>query len=553
MSKKIPGERLIELKKSLEFYPARSPERINLIKSFANLYDVSKSSVYRQLRELFKPKSIKRSDSGKSRIIPLHEMEKYCQLIAAMKIRTLNKKGHHLSTVESIRILEESGIGTSEGLIKAPKSILKRPTVNRYLNLWGYNFRSLQIEPAAVRFQAKHANDCWQFDLSPSDLKKMKEWPKWVDQKSGRPLLMLYSVVDDRSGVAYQEYHAVFGEDVESALRFLFKAMSPKKDIEGFPFQGIPHMIYMDNGPIAKSQLFQRVMEYLGIDIRTHMPKNKDGRRTTARAKGKVERPFRTVKEIHETLYHFNRPNNVDEANSWLINYILRYNEKDHRSENHSRIEDWIKNVSPSGIQKMCSWERFCTFAREPEKRKVGSDARIDVNGGLYQVSHELAGKEVILWWGLFDMELFVENGEDRYGPYLPVSGPIPLHKYRSFKKTHVEKIADKIEDLAKEIYLPKEAMTADTRTYEALKRHLSEDTIFEEFEDPDPFNEFTYLNKIEAKKAISDYLGIPLAKLDRIQLDRINEILENSLNKKEVIDQIRAYFRSNKGGLHAT
>ena len=127
------------------------------------------------------------------------------------------------------------------------------------------------------------------------------------------------------------------------------------------------------------------------------------------------------------------------------------------------------------------------------------------------------------------------------------------MHKYRSFKKTHVEKIADKIEDLAKEIYLPKEAMTADTRTYEALKRHLSEDTIFEEFEDPDPFNEFTYLNKIEAKKAISDYLGIPLAKLDRIQLDRINEILENSLNKKEVIDQIRAYFRSNKGGLHAT
>lgn len=49
---------------------------------------------------------------------------------------------------------------------------------------------------------------------------------------------MLYSVVDDRSGVAYQEYHSVYGEDVEAALRFLFAAMSPKSNAE-LPFQGI--------------------------------------------------------------------------------------------------------------------------------------------------------------------------------------------------------------------------------------------------------------------------------------------------------------------------
>ena len=47
---------------------------------------------------------------------------------------------------------------------------------------------------------------------------------------------MLYSVVDDRSGVAYQEYHGVYGEDVEAALRFLFAAMAPKAH-DGFPFQ----------------------------------------------------------------------------------------------------------------------------------------------------------------------------------------------------------------------------------------------------------------------------------------------------------------------------
>lgn len=68
---------------------------------------------------------------------------------------------------------------------------------------------------------------------------------------------MLYGIVDDRSGVAFQQYNAVYGEDAEYALRFLFSAMSAKA-IEGFPFLGIPEMIYMENGPIAKKQCFSK-------------------------------------------------------------------------------------------------------------------------------------------------------------------------------------------------------------------------------------------------------------------------------------------------------
>ncbi len=50
-------------------------------------------------------------------------------------------------------------------------------------------------------------------------------------------------------------------------------------------------------------------MRALGIEWQTHIPAGKDGTRTTARSKGKVERPFRTVKEAHETLYHFQAGN----------------------------------------------------------------------------------------------------------------------------------------------------------------------------------------------------------------------------------------------------
>ena len=94
---------------------------------------------------------------------------------------------------------------------------------------------------------------------------------------------------------------------MEAALRFLFNAMAPKSDPE-FPLQGRPAMLYMDSGPIGKSLIFHRVMGYLGIEVRTHLPKGSDGLRPTARSKGKVERPFRSVKEMHETLYYLHAP-----------------------------------------------------------------------------------------------------------------------------------------------------------------------------------------------------------------------------------------------------
>jgi hypothetical protein len=42
----------------------------------------------------------------------------YCELIAALKVRTSNKKGRHLSTGEAIRLIEEFGVETPDDLIK---------------------------------------------------------------------------------------------------------------------------------------------------------------------------------------------------------------------------------------------------------------------------------------------------------------------------------------------------------------------------------------------------------------------------------------------------
>lgn len=542
--KGIPSEALLELRRRLEQLSPRSDFRPQLIEETAQLYGVSKGTVYRSLRSQTKPKEARRADCGQPRVMSIEALERYCEVIAAIKIRTSNRQGRHLSTGEAIRLLEEQGINTPEGEVRAPVGLLKKTTVNRYLKQWGYDYETLRRQPPAVRFQAEHSNECWHFDLSPSDLKHVKS-PAWIEPGRGHPLLMIYSVVDDRSGVAYQEYHGVYGEDVAAALRFLFAAMSAKKE-ENFPFQGIPKMLYMDNGPIARSSVFQKVMSCLGVEIRTHLPQGSDGRRVTARAKGKVERPFRTVKEMHETLYHLHEPETEAEANALLMRFLLHYNSQSHRSESHSRLEDWNETLPQQGIREMCSWERLCTFARESERRKVGIDARISVEGVFYEVEPDLAGETVILWWGLFDNELYVEHQERHYGPYLPVGSPIPLHRYRSLKKTRTQQRADRIEALAKQLALPG---TSGAVSLEAQKGKIIEFPKVS-FVDPDPFQEFSFNSIIAAKKAIADYLGKPLAKLTPEQMAYVNQVVGQTLNKQEVMTQIKDYFHPTPGRL---
>ena len=77
----------------------------------------------------------------------------------------------------------------------------------------------LQREPPAVRFQALHSNDCWQFDMSPSDLKHIDK-PDWIDPTKGMPTLMLFSVVDDRSGLTIRNIVVFTGGTQSQPLRF---------------------------------------------------------------------------------------------------------------------------------------------------------------------------------------------------------------------------------------------------------------------------------------------------------------------------------------------
>ncbi|MFT4060570.1 MAG: hypothetical protein QM652_13620 [Legionella sp.] len=273
------------------------------------------------------------------------------------------------------------------------------------------------------------------------------------------------------------------------------------------------------------------------------MPRGSDGRRTTARSKGKVERTNRTTKESFETLFHFHQPASLDQANEWLINYLFQYAEMPHRSGKLTRLQTWTKFLPTNGYRQMCSWEKFCQFVRDPETRLVASDACVSIDGISYQLTPDMAGHEVILLHGLLDNEVYVEFNRQKTGPFYPSSGPIPLHIFRRHSQTKTEKLANDISNLAQSISVPLSVMTGhDTQTIAQLEkaRAITKNQPCVPFDEE---KESVFTDKLEAKKAIARLLNKPLAALLPQQIDVINHIVRETLNKEEVESRIRQYF----------
>jgi len=132
---------------------------------------------------------------------------------------------------------------------------------------------------------------------------------------------------------------------------------------------------------ISKSRVYRDVMSQLRRREGSHA----QGFRRQARysrSKGKVERPFRTVRKRMRRYNHFHQPEN-EPRHLWLRRYSFNTMIR-HRAEAHSRQR---LIATCGGDIGACLVGRFCAFAREPERRKVGVDAAFD-----WRVLYEVIG-----------------------------------------------------------------------------------------------------------------------------------------------------------------
>ena len=131
----IPAEALLDLRRRIDELSPRHRGRRVLVEGTAELFGVSRATVYRALAGQLRPRGQRRADRGEPRKIPRTELERYCELVAALKLRTSNLKGRRLSTSRCISLLEEYGVETPDGLVRAPRGVLHKATANRHPKL----------------------------------------------------------------------------------------------------------------------------------------------------------------------------------------------------------------------------------------------------------------------------------------------------------------------------------------------------------------------------------------------------------------------------------
>ena len=193
--------------------------------------------------------------------------------------------------------------------------------------------------------------------------------------------------------------------------------------------------------------------------------------------------------------------------------------------------------------------------AREPARGLGGGAARGRGAGTLLAGPAHRAGavapsldatETVLLWWGLFDQDLYVEHGDQRFGPYHPVGGPVPLHHYRRHKKGKREKRTDRVAALAGALQVPR-AVLDGCPALAQLGAVTGTAPPRRPFIDPDPYREFAYTNRVTAKLAIAAALGMPLARLTDDERGFIDAVLAETLERRAVLSRVMARLRPGK------
>ncbi len=87
----------------------RDPARTEVVARADEPQSVSVRTIYRALREMTRLKSVRRSNRGSMRTVAAAGMERFAEIIAALNIRTSNKKGRQRPTARAFRLLEEDG------------------------------------------------------------------------------------------------------------------------------------------------------------------------------------------------------------------------------------------------------------------------------------------------------------------------------------------------------------------------------------------------------------------------------------------------------------
>jgi transposase InsO family protein len=224
------------------------------------------------------------------------------------------------------------------------------------------------------RFEATHRNSVWQGDVQHT------LYLPHPDKPGKKVMAYLVIFIDDYARfVVHGQFY--FEERVARLEDCLKKAILKN---------GVPEMIYVDNGAIYSSHHFERICGRLGTVLKHTRPGRPQGR-------GKQEKFFRFVDQSFvpeaydlieqgkiQTLHDLNRF-----FSAWLE---IAYHQKVHNSFKQRPVDRYQKDDHP--IRTLPPHELVEVFLLE-ESRKVDKTGCISLLGTTFEVQTKLAGSKI--------------------------------------------------------------------------------------------------------------------------------------------------------------
>lgn len=450
-------------------------ERTNEVKRLAKYYNCSISTIWRKANKAGIRVRKERSNKGETAVA-----EWILEHAAALVNKSRRKNDKFTFDIKEIykHMQEDLGIVIN----------VSYPRFCELLRERGLTVNEFKKATPHVQVISEYPNQLHQFDISiclqwyfddkkgeleeNTDLKR-KYYSNKIEQTvekelRGKKKLHRYVLVDHASGAFFFWYYYAQGENSIDGADFLFKAWSSKKELVNtitteeyngiYQFQGLPKILYTDQGAILKRKALKNLMESLNIQVEFHQSGN-------PRAKGMVEGLMNIIEKGFESRLKIYGIKNIDELNAYALKWCVERNLlKCFRGAKASRIELWRK-IKPEQFIKCPPYDIWAALIQEdPLKRKIDGNGNISYMNKTYTITDtNVFYKEVIVkphafikdsinihYDGLvFTLEA---NQKDEFNRTISKNA-VKVGENKALKETATQKFDKKSEEILSNVY----------------------------------------------------------------------------------------------------
>lgn len=317
-------------------------------------------------------------------------------------------------------------LALSEGAISR---VFPVTSLNQAANRLGLNPRASYVR----RIEAAHANQAHRVGISGSRHFRL------VGEQDGDPilevcraeqrnkrwhdaeLLWMMAVIDDYSRLLHVAYTVAPGESAERVQRFLVETW------QHGPLQGMPEeFLICDCGSFGRDASTRSLLDFFGIELITGQPNN-------SQRNGRIERPFRPIKEgferAHLATHKTGTRVRLSVLKEELAEFVRKTNERRHPfRRHHSKLEDWQRGMAFRTLRE-CP-EDALHVATYRQERTVGAEGWVQHGNRFLEIvdlPHGLRGRRITLVFNR-KRELVAEHDGARYA--VRDAQPVALGSY---------------------------------------------------------------------------------------------------------------------------